>query len=56
MKAPLLTNECPPHLYGVTGAHVDCPSRELARLVAVEVRCVGEWDRRDGTLRRGRCG
>jgi len=38
MKALLLTNEYPPHIYGGAGVHVDYLSRELARLMDVEVR------------------
>ncbi len=41
-KALLLTNEYPPHIYGGAGVHVDYLSRELARLIAVEVRCFGD--------------
>lgn len=42
MKALLLTNEYPPHIYGGAGVHVDYLSRELAKLMEVEVRCFGE--------------
>ena len=38
MKALFLTNEYPPHIYGGAGVHVDYLSRELARLMDVEVR------------------
>jgi alpha-maltose-1-phosphate synthase len=41
MKALLLTNEYPPHVYGGAGVHVDYLSRELAKLMQVEVRCFG---------------
>jgi len=41
MKALLLTNEYPPHVYGGAGVHVEYLSRELARLMSVEVRCFG---------------
>jgi starch synthase len=51
VKALLLTNEYPPHIYGGAGVHVDYLSRELARLIEVEVRCFGDQDRRDGALR-----
>ena len=40
MKALLLTNEYPPHVYGGAGVHVEFLSRELAKLIDVEVRCV----------------
>ena len=42
MKALLLTNEFPPHIYGGAGVHVDYLSRELAKLIPVEVRCFGD--------------
>jgi glycogen synthase len=42
MKTLLLTNEYPPHIYGGAGVHVDYLSRELAKLIDVEVRCFGE--------------
>jgi alpha-maltose-1-phosphate synthase len=42
MKALFLTNEYPPTIYGGAGVHVDYLSRELAKLMQVEVRCYGE--------------
>jgi glycogen synthase len=51
MKALLLTNEYPPHIYGGAGVHVEFLSRELARLIDVEVRCFGEQWVEDGRLR-----
>lgn len=39
MKALFLTNEFPPTIYGGAGVHVDYLSRELAKLMEVEVRC-----------------
>ncbi len=42
MKALLLTNEYPPNVYGGAGVHVEYLSRELAKLMDVEVRCFGE--------------
>lgn len=42
MKVLLYTNEYPPHTYGGAGVHVDYLSRELARLVGVDVRCFGD--------------
>jgi glycogen synthase len=43
-KVALFTNEYPPHVYGGAGVHVEYLSRELARLVPVEVRCFGDQD------------
>ena len=44
MKALLLTNEYPPNVYGGAGVHVEYLSRELAKLMDVEVRCFGEQE------------
>ena len=51
MKALFLTNEYPPNVYGGAGVHVDYLSRELARLMPIEVRAFGEQDWRDRNLR-----
>ncbi len=51
MKALLLTNEYPPHIYGGAGVHVEFLSRELAQLMPVEVRCFGDQDVTEGQLR-----
>lgn len=42
MKTLLLTNEYPPHTYGGAGVHVEYLSRELARIMEVEVRAFGD--------------
>src|SRR6476469_8522550 len=42
VKALFLTNEYPPTIYGGAGVHVDYLSRELAKLMQVEVRCYGK--------------
>ena len=44
MKALFLTNEYPPHLYGGAGVHVEYLTRELSKLMPVEVRCFGDQD------------
>jgi glycogen synthase len=44
MKTLFLTNEYPPNVYGGAGVHVDYLSRELARLMDVDVRCFGAQD------------
>jgi glycogen synthase len=41
MKTLFLTNEYPPTIYGGAGVHADYLSRELAKLMQVEVRCYG---------------
>jgi glycogen synthase len=50
MKALLLTNEYPPQVYGGAGVHVEFLSRDLAKLIEVEVRSFGDQDLRDGNL------
>ena len=45
MKTLFLTNEYPPTIYGGAGVHVDYLSRELAKLMEVEVRCYGKEER-----------
>jgi glycogen synthase len=42
MKALLMTNEYPPYVYGGAGVHVEYLSRELSKLMPVEVRCFGD--------------
>ena len=42
MKALLLTNEYPPYTYGGAGVHVEYLSRELSKLLPVEVRSFGD--------------
>ena len=51
MKALFLTNEYPPNVYGGAGVHVDYLSRELAKLMEVDVRAFGDQDRKEGDLR-----
>lgn len=50
MRALLLSNEYPPNVYGGAGVHVEYLSRELARLMPVEVRCFGSQQLREGDL------
>ncbi|MEI7590832.1 MAG: glycogen synthase, partial [Deltaproteobacteria bacterium] len=50
MKALFLTNEYPPHIYGGAGVHVEYLSRELAKLMPVEVRCFGDQNFASGDL------
>jgi alpha-maltose-1-phosphate synthase len=50
MKTLLLTNEYPPHIYGGAGVHVDYLSRELSKLMEVEVRCFGDQKEDQGNL------
>ena len=51
LKALLLTNEYPPHVYGGAGVHVDYLARELAKMMTVEVRCFGKQDSDEPNLR-----
>jgi starch synthase len=50
MKALFLTNEFPPNIYGGAGIHVEYLSRELAKLMEVDVRCFGDQDENMGSL------
>jgi starch synthase len=51
VKVLFLTNEYPPHIYGGAGVHVGYLSRELAKLMPVEVRCFGDQRLQNGNLR-----
>ncbi len=51
MKTLLLTNEYPPYTYGGAGVHVEYLSRELAKLMRVEVRCFGDQRIDQGNLK-----
>jgi starch synthase len=42
VKVCFFTKEYPPQIYGGAGVHIKNLSRQLARLVDVEVRCMGE--------------
>ncbi len=50
MKALFLTREYPPYIYGGAGVHVDYLSRELAKIIDVEVRCYGDQDVSEGPI------
>ena len=50
MKALFLTNEYPPNVYGGAGVHVDYLTRELAKLMPIEVRCFGNQKLKEGNL------
>jgi glycogen synthase len=50
-KVALFTNEYPPNVYGGAGVHVEYLSRELAKLVPVEVRSFGNQDVNESNLR-----
>jgi len=50
MKVLQLTNEYPPNVYGGAGVHIEYLSRELAKLMPVEVRCFGGQDASEGNL------
>lgn len=50
-RVALFTNEYPPNVYGGAGVHVEYLSRELARLLPVEVRCFGDQDVQAENLR-----
>jgi len=50
MRAALFTREYPPHVYGGAGVHVEYLSRELSKLIEVEVHCWGEQHSSTGSL------
>jgi len=51
VKVLFLTNEYPPRIYGGAGVHVGYLSRELARMMPVEVRCFGDQRLEEGNLK-----
>lgn len=48
MKVLFLTNEYPPLIYGGAGVHVGFLTRELAKMMPVEVRCFGNQHLEEG--------
>ena len=50
MKVMFVTNEYPPHIYGGAGVHVEYLSKELAKLMEVEVRSFHDQHYKDGNL------
>ena len=50
MRVQLMTREYPPAVYGGAGVHVEYLSRELAKLIEVEVHCWGDQKSDAGTL------
>ncbi|HEX4037105.1 MAG TPA: glycogen synthase [Acidobacteriaceae bacterium] len=50
MRVGLMTREYPPYVYGGAGVHVEYLSRELARLIEVEVHCWGDQHADQGNL------
>ena len=51
MKVLYFTNEYPPSVYGGAGVHIEYLSREIARLIDVEVRCYGDQQSDSGNLK-----
>lgn len=50
MKTLFFTREFPPYVYGGAGVHVEYLSKELAKLMDVEVRCFGDQDEDQGNI------
>jgi len=50
MRVGLITREYPPEVYGGAGVHVEYLSRELAKLIEVEVHCWGTQHVDEGNL------
>jgi starch synthase len=51
LRIAVLTREYPPDVYGGAGVHVEYLTRELARLIEVDVHCWGAERPRDGGAR-----
>jgi glycogen synthase len=51
LKVCFLTREYPPNVYGGAGIHIKNLARELAQVMDVEVRCIGDQDLKAGRLR-----
>jgi alpha-maltose-1-phosphate synthase len=51
MKVTLISKEYPPHIYGGAGVHVKFLAKELAKIMDVDVRCFGEQDSLEGSLK-----
>jgi starch synthase len=51
VKVLFLTNEYPPLIYGGAGVHVGYLSRELAKMMPVEVRCFGDQRLEEANLK-----
>jgi glycogen synthase len=49
MKALFITREFPPYVYGGAGVHVEYLSKELAKLMEIDVRCFGDQDETKGS-------
>jgi len=50
LRVGIMTREYPPNVYGGAGVHVEYLSRELARLIEVEVHCWGQQNSDQGKL------
>jgi len=51
MKVTFFTREYPPNVYGGAGVHIKNLSHQLSRLMEVDVRCMGDQDQLDPSLR-----
>ena len=51
MKVTFFTREYPPNVYGGAGVHIKNLSRQLAKLIDVDVRCIGDQDENDLAFR-----
>lgn len=50
LKVTIFTNEFPPNIYGGAGVHVDYLTKELSKLMDVDVRCFGDQDFSSGNM------
>jgi len=51
MKTLFYTREFPPYVYGGAGVHVEYLADELSKLMDVEVRCFGDQDSEEGSIK-----
>lgn len=51
LKVTIFTNEYPPNIYGGAGVHVDYLTKELSKLMEVDVRCFGDQNYTENNLR-----
>lgn len=51
LKVTIFTNEYPPYIYGGAGVHVDYLTKELSKLMNVDVRSFGDQDYTEGNLK-----
>ena len=51
MKVTYIANEYPPNVYGGAGVHLKYLSKEISKLMDVEVKCFGGGERMEGNIK-----